>query len=592
MDRSSAVGGCGGGGGLGVGVVTSSATALGPGGLTNGGGGVVSGALNGLEAMSAESTGLCLQDLVSAGTANGAGSAGSAESATTTSTALSSGSTGSSTVNGGGSSTSGTEHLHSHHSLHDSSSSVSISPAISSLMPISSLSHLHHSAGQDLVGGYSQHPHHTVVPPHTPKHEPLEKLRIWAETGDFRDSHSSMTAVANSLDSTHLNNFQTSSTSSISNRSRDRKDGNRSVNETTIKTENISSSGHDEPMTTSGEEPKNDKKNKRQRRQRTHFTSQQLQELEHTFSRNRYPDMSTREEIAMWTNLTEARVRVWFKNRRAKWRKRERNAMNAAVAAADFKSGFGTQFMQPFADDSLYSSYPYNNWTKVPSPLGTKPFPWPVNPLGSMVASNHHQNSVNCFNTGASGVAVSMNNASMLPGSMGSSLSNTSNVGAVGAPCPYTTPANPYMYRSAAEPCMSSSMSSSIATLRLKAKQHASAGFGSPYSAPSPVSRSNSAGLSACQYTGVGVTDVHFSGGSVGGSGVPNGMQQHSGNMLHHSNLGLDHSDLGLVGGGPANHQDEGNHSLEGSNKSPMEAPLANSSNNNNNDNDDEDVID
>uniref|UniRef100_A0A914NE54 Homeobox domain-containing protein n=1 Tax=Meloidogyne incognita TaxID=6306 RepID=A0A914NE54_MELIC len=62
----------------------------------------------------------------------------------------------------------------------------------------------------------------------------------------------------------------------------------------------------------------------KQRRQRTHFSTHQLNELESLFARNKYPDVSNRASIARAIGLAEQCIRVWFKNRRAKWRKREK----------------------------------------------------------------------------------------------------------------------------------------------------------------------------------------------------------------------------------------------------------------------------
>ncbi|XP_042191403.1 paired box protein Pax-6 [Callorhinchus milii] len=61
-----------------------------------------------------------------------------------------------------------------------------------------------------------------------------------------------------------------------------------------------------------------------QQRNRTVFMQEQSEALEQEFTKTQYPDVFAREKLASKTSIPEARIRVWFSNRRAKWRREDK----------------------------------------------------------------------------------------------------------------------------------------------------------------------------------------------------------------------------------------------------------------------------
>ncbi|XP_053314152.1 NK1 transcription factor-related protein 1 [Spea bombifrons] len=85
-----------------------------------------------------------------------------------------------------------------------------------------------------------------------------------------------------------------------------------------------------------------DSKSGKPRRARTAFTYEQLVALENKFKSTRYLSVCERLNLALSLSLTETQVKIWFQNRRTKWKKQNPGADTSAPTGGSSHGGGGS----------------------------------------------------------------------------------------------------------------------------------------------------------------------------------------------------------------------------------------------------------
>ncbi|XP_064105204.1 ventral anterior homeobox 2-like [Macrobrachium nipponense] len=168
----------------------------------------------------------------------------------------------------------------------------------------------------------------------------------------------------------------------------------------------VSTSSPSEPLHSDAEDARST--DERKKRPRTAFTASQIKSLEQEFEKNKYLSVSKRLQLSKQLKLTETQIKIWFQNRRTKWKRKYTNDLE--LMAQQYYSALGILNPRPMVvGDRLWLfNYPLghpnqhtvgfhsNSLPPIPSPLPSHALPHipihclPSLPLTSPLVASHN----------------------------------------------------------------------------------------------------------------------------------------------------------------------------------------------------------